>query len=58
LDDILDLSVKVAVDKLNNSNILSEMNKQTVMGSQPSRQAIFSWIHSLLGDVAPSLKAE
>lgn len=34
------------------------MNKQPVMGSQPSRQAIFSWIHSLLTDVPPSLKVE
>jgi hypothetical protein len=34
------------------------MNKQPVLGNQPSRQTIFSWIQSLLGDVPPSLKVE
>jgi hypothetical protein len=42
---------------MNNSNILY-MNKQAVASNQPSRQAIFAWIHSLLADVGPGLKVE
>ena len=34
------------------------MNKQSIASSQPSRQAIFAWIHSLLPDVGPGLKVE
>jgi hypothetical protein len=34
------------------------MNKQSSANSQPSRQVVFSWIHSLLGDVPAGLKVE